>query len=329
MKLVVAFGIVYVVWGSTYLAIAVASRTLPPLLMLSVRFLVAGALLWAWCAWRGHVRAERPGRRQWGAAALVGGFLLFLDTGGVALAERRVASGTAALLLASVPLFMAVLDRTFFGIRITLSGAAGIATGLLGVALLVGPSGTIDGLGALTLLAASLSWAVGSMIARVVSLPRSPFLSAAMQMLCAGALLGVAGVARGELAQVDLGAISATSLAAFAFLVVFGSIVAFSAYAWLLDRVKGPLLSTYAYVNPAVAVTLGWAFAGEQIGGKEIAAGLVILSAVGLLAFSREPKSRPDPVAESLPAYIRAKDAQVVEFPRPAPRLAELHRISA
>jgi drug/metabolite transporter (DMT)-like permease len=329
VKLVAAFGIVYVVWGSTYLAIAVASRTLPPLLMLSVRFLVAGALLWAWCAWRGHVRSERPGRRQWGAAALVGGFLLFLDTGGVALAERRVASGTAALLLASVPLFMAVLDRTFFGIRITLSGAAGIATGLLGVGMLVGPSGSIDGVGALTLLGASLAWAVGSMFARVVSLPRSPFLSAAMQMLCAGVLLGVAGVLHGELARVDLGAISATSLAAFAFLVVFGSIIAFSAYAWLLDRVQGPLLSTYAYVNPAVAVTLGWAFAGEQIGGKEIAAGLVILSSVGLLAFSREPKPRPEPIAESLPGYIRAKDAQVVEFPRPAPRLAELHRISA
>lgn len=329
MKLVAAFGSVYVVWGSTYLAIAVAQRTLPPLLMLSVRFLVAGALLWAWCAWRGHVRAERPGRRQWGAAALVGGFLLFLDTGGVALAERRVASGTAALLVASVPLFMAVLERSFFGIRLSIGGAAGIGTGLLGVALLVGPSGTVDGLGALTLLAASVSWAVGSLVARVVSLPRSPFLSAAMQMLCAGVMLGVSGVLRGELAHVDLGAVSAASLAAFAFLVVFGSIVAFSAYAWLLERVQGPLLSTYAYVNPAVAVALGWALAGEHVGGKEIAAGLVILSSVALLVFSREPKSRPDPVAESLPGYIRAKDAQVVDFPRAAPRLAELHRISA
>ncbi len=329
MKLIAAFGIVYVVWGSTYLAIAVASRTLPPLLMLSVRFLVAGALLWAWCAWRGHIRAERPGRRQWGAAALVGGFLLFLDTGGVALAERRVASGTAALLVASVPLFMAVLERSFFGIRLSVGGAAGIGTGLLGVALLVGPSGTVDGLGALTLLAASLAWAVGSLVARVVSLPRSPFLSAAMQMLCAGVMLGVAGVLRGELAHVDLGAVSPASLAAFAFLVVFGSIVSFTTYAWLLGRVRGPLLSTYAYVNPAVAVALGWAFAGEHVGGKEISAGLVILSSVALLVFSREPKPRPDPVAESLPAYIRAKEAQVVDFPRPAPRLAELHRISA
>jgi drug/metabolite transporter (DMT)-like permease len=329
MKLVAALAIVYVVWGSTYLAIAVASRTLPPLLMLSVRFLVAGALLWAWCTWRGHVRTERPGRSQWGAAALVGGLLLFLDTGGVALAEQRVASGTAALLVASVPLFMAVLERTFFGLRIPLGGAAGIATGLVGVALLVGPSGSVDGLGALTLLAASLTWAVGSLVARVVPLPRSPLLSASMQMLTAGAMLGVAGVLRGEAAQVDVAAISATSVAAFAFLVVFGSLVAFTAYAWLLDHVRGPLLSTYAYVNPAVAVALGWAFAGEHVGGKEIAAGLVILSSVAMLVLSRGPRARPEPVAESLPAYIRAKDAQVVDFPRPAPRLAELHRISA
>jgi drug/metabolite transporter (DMT)-like permease len=328
MKLAGALGIVYVVWGSTYLAIAVASRTLPPLLMLSVRFLVAGALLWGWCAWRGHVRAERPGRRQWTAAAVVGGFLLVLDTGGVALAEQRVASGVAALIVASVPLFMAVLERTFFGIRISLSAAAGIATGLLGVLILVGPSGSVDGLWAIVLLVASLAWAVGSLYARVLSLPRSPFLSAAMQMLCAGAMLGVAGIARGELGSVDLAAVSAASLAAFAFLVVFGSIVAFSAYAWLLDNVRGPLLSTYAYVNPAVAVGLGWAFAGEHVGGKEVAAGLVILSSVGMLAFSRGPRTRPEPVAESLAPYIRAKDAQL-DVPRAVPRLAELHRMSA
>jgi drug/metabolite transporter (DMT)-like permease len=329
MKLAAAFGIVYVVWGSTYLAIAVASRTLPPLLMLSARFLVAGALLWAWCAWRGHLRAERPSRRQWGAAALVGGLLLFLDTGAVALAEQRVATGTAALLVASVPLFMAVLERSVFGIRITLGGAAGIGTGLLGVALLVGPSGSVDGLGALALLGASLVWAVGSLVARVVPLPRNALVSASMQMLAAGAMLGVAGALRGEVAQVDVGSISVVSIAAFGFLVVFGSILAFTAYAWLLERVRGPLLSSYAYVNPAVAVALGWAFAGEHVGGKEIAAGLVILASVGMIVLARGPKTRPEPIAESLPQYIRAKDAQVVEFPRSAPRLAELHRISA
>jgi drug/metabolite transporter (DMT)-like permease len=330
MKLAGALGIVYLVWGSTYLGIAVASRTLPPLLMLSARFLVAGALLWGWCRWRGQVRAERPGRRQWASAALVGGFLLVLDTGGVALAEQRVATGMAALVVASVPLFMAVLERTFFGARISLGAAAGIATGLLGVALLVGPSGSVDALGAIVLLGASLAWAVGSLATRVVSLPRSPFLSASMQMLCAGALLGVAGIARGELAAVHLAGVSPASLAALAFLVVFGSIVAFSAYAWLLENVRGPLLSTYAYVNPAIAVGLGWAFAGEHVGARQIAAGLVILSSVGMLALWRGPRPRlAEPIAESVTSYIRAKDAQILDFPRQAPRLAELHRISA
>lgn len=294
MKLAAALGTVYLVWGSTYLAIAVASRTLPPLLMLSVRFLVAGGLLYAWCAWRGHVRAERPGRRQWGAAAVVGVFLLVLDTGGVALAEQRVPTGLAALLVATVPLFMALLERAFFGIRISLSGAGGIGAGLLGVALLAGSGGGVDPLGALILIGASLAWVVGSLYARVLSLPRSPALSAAMQMLCGGVLLGVAGIARGELAHVDLGAVSPASLGAFAFLVVFGSIVALTAYAWLLEHVRGPLLSSYAYVNPVVAVALGWAFAGEHVGRTEIAAGLVILASVGLLA---RPAGQPEEAA--------------------------------
>ena len=131
MRLAVALGIVYVVWGSTYLAIAVADRTLPPMLMLSVRFLVAGGLLYAWAARCGAVAAERPGRRQWGAAAVVGGLLLVVDTGGVAWAEQRVASGLSALLVASVPLFMAILDRTFFGVRLSLGAGAGIALSLI------------------------------------------------------------------------------------------------------------------------------------------------------------------------------------------------------
>src|SRR5689334_821128 len=163
MKLAAALGTVYIVWGSTYLAIAVTNRTLPPLLMLSVRFFVAGALLWAWCAWRGHLRTERPGRRQWGAAAVVGGLLLFVDTGGVALAEKRVATGMCALLVASVPLFMAVFERAFFGIRLSIGAGAGIGAGLLGVGLLVGPSGSVDGVGALMLIGASAIWAVGSL----------------------------------------------------------------------------------------------------------------------------------------------------------------------
>jgi drug/metabolite transporter (DMT)-like permease len=292
-KIVIALGIVYVVWGSTYLAIAVADRSLPPLLMLAVRFGFAGALLYAWSAWRGDVRAARPGRREWTAAAVVGGLLLFVDTGGIAWAEQRVASGLTAILVATVPLFTALLDRTFFGVRLTLGALAGIAAGLLGVALLVGQSGHVDPVGAAVILVAALAWAAGSAYGRVAPLPQPPFLSAAMQMLSAAALLGVAGAAMGEVGQVHLAAISAGSTAAFAFLVVFGSIVAFTAYGWLLrSGAPSVLVSTYAYVNPAVAVVLGWALAGEAVGGRELVAGLVIVASVGMLVLAREPRER-------------------------------------
>jgi drug/metabolite transporter (DMT)-like permease len=211
MKLAVALVTVYLVWGSTYLAIAVANRTLPPLLMLSVRFLIAGALLYGWSLWRGDVAAERPGRRQWGAAAVVGGLLLVVDTGGVAWVELRVPSGIAALLVATVPVFIALLDRAIFGIRLGFGAVAGISTGLVGVAILVGPSGKLDALGAAVILVASLAWAAGSVYARVAPLPCRPVLTAAMQMLCAGVLLAVAGLAMGEGSRVHLGAISAAS----------------------------------------------------------------------------------------------------------------------
>ena len=329
VKLAAALVTVYLVWGSTYLAIAVADRTLPPLLMLSVRFLIAGALLYAWSARRGHLAAERPGRRQWRAATLAGGLLLVVDTGGVAWAEQRVASGYTALLIASVPLFMALLDRMVFGIRLPFGAVVGIATGLLGVGLLAGPGGKTDSAGVVVLLVSAFAWAAGSVYTRVAPLPRAPLLSAAMQLLSAGGLLAVAGVATGELSRVRLGAVSPASLAALAFLIVFGSVVAFTTYGWLLQNVSTTVLSTYAYVNPAVAVFLGWAFAGEHVGGRELAAGLVLLSSIALLLTARHPRPEAEPLPESMPSYIQTKDAQVVDFPRPVPRLADLRRIAA
>ncbi|HET7572985.1 MAG TPA: EamA family transporter [Gaiellaceae bacterium] len=328
-KLAAALLIVYVVWGSTYLAIAVASRTLPPLLMLAARFGLAGALLWAWSARRGDLARHRPGRREWTAAAVVGGLLLFVETGAVAWAEQRVPSGTTALLIASVPLFTALVDRSCFGIRLSGGGVAGIATGLLGVALLVGGGASVDPVGAAVILFGTLAWAAGSAYARVAPLPRAPFLSAAMQMLCAAALLALGGVATGEASRVHLGAISWASAGAFAFLVVFGSLVAFTAYGWLLrSGASSVVVSTYAYVNPAVAVLLGWALVGEPVGGRELAAGAVILASVGMLLVAREPRVAAEPVAESIGAYIRRKDAQA-DFPRPVPPLADLRRIAA
>jgi drug/metabolite transporter (DMT)-like permease len=327
MKRAGALAIVYVVWGSTYLGMAVADRTLPPFLMLSTRFLVAGVLLGAWALRRGEL-ADRPGRREWRAAAIVGTALLVLDTGGVAWAVQRVPSGQAALLIASVPLFMAVIDRVFFGVRLPAGAAAGIAAGLIGVAILAGPSGRIDVAGTAVLLLAALSWAAGSAYARVAPLPRGPFASSALQMLTAGALLAVVGLAAGEGGRVHPTQISPASLAALAFLVVFGSLVAFTAYGWLLRNASTTLVSTYAYVNPAVAVFLGWALVGEHVGGREIAAGLVILASVAMLLLARETREEAPATPESQPDYIRAKDAQAADV-RAVPRLAELHRIAA
>jgi drug/metabolite transporter (DMT)-like permease len=327
-KIAVALGIVYVVWGSTYLAIAVADRTLPPLLMLAVRFGLAGGLLYGWSVWRGDVRRVRPGRREWTAAAVVGGLLLFVDTGGIAWAEQRVASGLTALLVATVPLFSALLDRTFFGIKLSLGALAGIAAGLFGVALLAGQSGHLDPVGAAVILGAALAWAGGSAYARVAPLPGAPFLSAAMQMLCAAALLALVGAATGEVGRVHPAAISTGSIAAFAFLVVFGSIVAFTAYGWLLrSGASSVLVSTYAYVNPAVAVLLGWAFAGEAIGGRELAAGAVILASVGMLVLTREEREEAEPLPETVAPYLRRKEAQQQPL-LSVPRLADLPRMA-
>jgi len=322
VKLLTALLVVYVVWGSTYLAIAVADRTLPPFLMLSVRFALAGALLYWWARRRG---AARPAPRQWAAAAVVGCALLVVDTGGIAWAEQRVASGLAALLVASVPLFVAVLDRACFGERIAGTAWLGIAVGLLGVSLLVGPSGRVDALGAVVILGAAFAWAAGSTYARVAPLPSDTFMSAAVQMLTAGLGLGIVSAVSGERVTAVP---SAQSLAAVAFLIVFGSLVAFTAYGWLLQNAPSSVVSTYAYVNPAVAVFLGWLFVGEHVGSREIAAGLVILSSVALLALRYERRAVPEPVAEALSPYIRRQEARYSEF-RGAPRLNELPRLTA
>jgi drug/metabolite transporter (DMT)-like permease len=270
----------------------------------------------------------RPGRREWRAAGIVGSALLVLDTGGVAWAVQRVPSGTAALLVATVPLFMALIDRACFGVRLPLGAAAGIGTGLIGVAILAGPSGQVDLAGAAVLLLASFAWAAGSAYARVAPLPRGPFAAASMQMLIAGAVLAVLGLASGEAGRLHPSAVSGASVAALVFLVVFGSLIAFTAYGWLLRHASTPLLSTYAYVNPVVAVFLGWALVGEHVGGREVAAGAVIVSSVAMLMLARESRDAVPAIPESLPRYIRTQEAQVEAF-RPVPRLAELHRIAA
>jgi drug/metabolite transporter (DMT)-like permease len=279
----VALATVYVVWGSTYLAIRVTDRTMPPFLMSSVRFLIAGTVLYALVA-RGRAR---PTREEWKSAAIVGAALLLVGNGGVAWAETRLDSGFAALIVAIIPLYVALMDRLFFGRRLSASAVVGLVIGFGGVALLVRPGGAHDVAAALTLLVTTSAWAGGSLYARDAKLPANPLLAAAMQMLTAGVLLGIVGLATGEASGVHADSFAPKQLIAFSYLVLFGSLVAFSAYAWLLKNVRISVVATYAFVNPVVAVALGAIFLGEHIGWTTIVAGIAIVLAVILIVTAR------------------------------------------
>jgi drug/metabolite transporter (DMT)-like permease len=283
-----ALAVVYVVWGSTYLGIAVAIETLPPLLMAALRFLTAGAILYAIASRLGERAGDRPGRREWIAAALTGAPLFFVGNGGVVWAQQTVASGIAALLIATVPLWIAILDRVVYGRRLGPQAMLGLGLGFGGLALLVDPSagGRTSPGGAAILALAALGWAIGSLLSRSAALPSRPLVAAAMQMLAGGVFLAIGSVAAGELGEVRLEEFSGRSVLAFGYLIVFGSILAFSAYAWLLRSARTPLVATYAYVNPVVAVTLGWAVLGEQITGRTLVAGVIIVAAVALIVSS-------------------------------------------
>jgi drug/metabolite transporter (DMT)-like permease len=297
---VLALATVYLVWGSTYLAIRITDRTMPPLLMSSVRFLIAGTALYLFAA-RGRAR---PSAREWGAAAIVGAALLLVGNGGVAWAETRIDSGLAALIVAVIPLWVALMDRVFFGRRLSRPAIVGLVIGFAGVALLVRPGSGGDVVAALALVFTTSAWAGGSLYARGATLPESPLLAAAMQMLTAAVFLGVAGLARGEANGVHADSFAAKPVIAFAYLVLVGSLVAFSAYAWLLKNVRISVVSTYALVNPVVAVALGTLFLDEPIGWSTIVAGGAIVVAVVLIVTARVPARKP--VATAAPEPLKA-----------------------
>ena len=297
---VLALATVYVVWGSTYLAIRVTDRTMPPFLMSSVRFLIAGSILYALVA-RGR---PRPTLREWAAAAVVGAALLLVGNGGVAWAETRIESGLAALIVAILPLWVALMDRVFFGRRLSSAAIVGLVVGFAGVALLVRPGGASNAFAAVLLVFTTAAWAGGSLYARGAPLPQNALLSAAMQMLTASVFLGIFGLAIGEANDVTAASFGSDQLLAFAFLVVFGSLLAFSAYAWLLKNVRISVVATYAFVNPVVAVALGAVFLDEAIGWTTVTAGIAIVAAVILIITARTPAPKPvaEPVAEPLKA---------------------------
>ncbi|HVM11891.1 MAG TPA: EamA family transporter [Actinomycetota bacterium] len=280
---------VWIVWGSTYLAIRVGVRTIPPLLMASARFLVAGTILYL------IVRRRDPRRlssQHWRSAFLIGGALLLGGNGLVSIAEQSVPSGIAALIIASVPLFLASGDRVFFGKRLSWVAVVGLVVGFAGVALLVGQSvgGRFDLGGMLLLIGASISWASGSLYARAAPQPDNPVLGAAMQMMAGSLILVVVAGLTGEFARLDLGGISLESFLGLVYLIVFGSWVGFVAYVWLLKHVSVSLVGTYAYVNPVVAVLLGWAILGEAVTARTLVAGGIVIIGVALIVAAREPK---------------------------------------
>jgi drug/metabolite transporter (DMT)-like permease len=298
-QVILAFTAVYIIWGSTYLAIRFAVATMPPFLMAGVRFLIAGAILYLWLRLRG---GERPKIVHWRSALIVGGLLLLGGNGIVSWAELQVPSGLAALLIAAVPLWMALFDWLRpGGIRPTRLTIVGLVIGFAGVIVLASraeSSGTGPQLiGILALLVATISWAIGSLYARSAPFPGTQLLGTGMEMLGGGALLLVLATVTGEWGQVHLEAVSLTSALALVFLIVFGSLVAFSAYVWLLHHVSAARVSTYAYVNPVVAVFLGWAFAGEAVTWVTMASAAIIIAAVALITVARARVEKPQAVA--------------------------------
>lgn len=308
--LIAAFAAVYVIWGSTYLGIRYAIETLPPLLMAGTRFLLAGAILYAWMRLRSG--APRPSPVQWRSAIIVGGLLLLGGNGLICWAELHVPSGVTALLVATMPIWMVMLDWMFGGgPKPTKPITFGLILGLVGILVLVNPTSLMDEpihtVGAAVILVACVSWAVGSLYSRRAPLPRNVLVATGMEMIGGGVLLLIAGSLRGEWSQFHLEAVSWRSIAAFAYLVVFGALVGYTAYIWLLQVVSPAAVSTYAFVNPVVAVLLGWMLAGEPIGPRTIVAAALIVGAVALITL-RKAKSKPVAVE---PCYALAEIADL------------------
>ena len=297
-QILAAYAALYVIWGSTYLAIRFAIETLPPFLMAAVRFGVAGTLLFAWTQVRG---APAPSRATWKATAIIGAALILGGNGAVVWAEQTVPSGIAALTVAGVPVWMVLFDWLApGGVRPTPRVMAGLLMGVLGLVVLVGPgaitgTGPVNLVGAAVLMAGSVSWAAGSIYARHVHLPSRPLLTTGMQMLAGATLLAVLALAVGEVGDFHPSDVSAASALALGYLIVFGSLVAYSAYVWLLKVSLPARVSTYAFVNPLVAVLLGWLVADEPLTADTfLAAGIIIL---GVALITLPGKRRQAPAA--------------------------------
>jgi drug/metabolite transporter (DMT)-like permease len=285
VKVFLAFAAIYLIWGSTYLAIRVGLETVPPFFLGAARFLMAGCTLYAWLRLRG---VAKPTMAQWRWALATGALMLVGGAGGVTWAEQRIPSGVASLLIATVPLWMTIIEAAVWRTRIGWRVALGLGLGMAGVAVLLSPTSRemyqVNLIGAIVIVLAALSWSLGSLASRRANLPTSPAMTVATQMITAGAALLAISGSLGEW-KTDLMSrlVAPQSIAAVLYLTVFGSIVGLVAYVWLLRQVSAAAVSTYAFVNPMVAVSLGGLVAGEPMGTEVFVAAALIISAVVLI----------------------------------------------
>jgi drug/metabolite transporter (DMT)-like permease len=311
-----AIVILYFVWGSTYLGIRVAVETIPPFVMASVRFFIAGVIMLGAVGLIQRRTFVRPTRAELRDSFIVGALLLGGGMGAVAWGEQTVPSGIAALLITLMPVWVAVFGRAFFGERLPRAAWIGVSFGLIGVAILVWPSiaidGSLDPAGVVALLISPISWAAGSVFAsHTAKLPRDPFVTTGLQMLSGALVLGAASIVTGELAAFDPAAVTSESLVALAYLTLVGSLVAFTAYAWVLHHAPLPLIATYAFVNPVVAVALGAIVLDETVTPLQLVAGAVIVAGVAVIILSRSrmagarDESRHAPAAVAEPERIQ------------------------
>jgi drug/metabolite transporter (DMT)-like permease len=299
----VALGLLtlYLVWGSTYLAIRIVVETIPPLTGSAVRFLIAGSLLYVATIRRGDAAGDRPGRLEWRDAAIIGGLLLAGGNGLLAIGEQTVPSGIAALIIATLPIWVAILGRVFFRVVLTRTVILGTVIGFAGVAVLVSPTGGSAGLdpfGVAVCLLSPVFWATGSLYSRHAHVPKRPLVGTALQMLAGSAVLFVIALVTGDLFRVRLAEITPASIAGVAYLVVVGSLVGYTTYVWLLRVAPISLVATYAYVNPVIAVILGSLILGEPLGPRTLAAGAIIIVAVAVIVRARGGESRRAPAEE-------------------------------
>lgn len=291
-KILLSFAVIYLVWGSTFLAIRVAVHETPPFLIAAMRFFAAGLILFAWT----RIRGERmPSARQWASASLLGLLIFVFDYGLLFWAEQRVPSGLAAVMLATIPAFMAIAEILILRTqRPTFRLGVALLIGLGGVAVLVSPSLNVGGepvetAGAVALIVAAIGWSIASALTRKLPLPESKMVSAGAQMLTGGVMLAFASAALGEFHRFHPSQVSRGAWLALAYLVVAGSIVGFTAYLWLLHHESPTKVGTYAYVNPAVAVVIGYFFAGEPLGPRTLLGTLLVLVSVVVITTARKP----------------------------------------